>query len=183
MHKPIYRPPSVWVTQVLLILALINSVVALQNTFFLCSSSGLSFPSFSCSSPFVISILLSRFLALAIIFLAFWGLQKRKRYGQWLAVILLFVGMVAVIAESPYLKLIYHSITQWRPLPTPPYECWKKEFSFSSISYWCGYKSYRELVFMIILECLPAGLLGFPAIRLLYSEAAKQFFQVRSPSL
>jgi uncharacterized membrane protein len=175
MHKPVYRPPSVWVTQVLLVLALISSVVGLKTTLFLCSSAEPSF-SFSCSSPFAINALLSHFLALAITFLAFWGLQKRKRYGKWLAVSLLVVGMVAVIIESHFLKLIYHSITQWQPLPAPPYECWEKEFEWS-FRYSCGYRSHQELLSRFISEVFTPLILGFLAARLLCSEAAKRFFQ------
>lgn len=174
MHKSVYRPPSVWVTQILVMLTLINSGVALISTLFRCPSAE---PPFNCSSPSVINALLSGCLVLAITCLAFWGLQKRKRYGKWLAVSFLVGGMVIVIVESPLFQLIYYSITQWQPLPAPPYECWKKSSSVSMISYPCGYNSYGELIVRLISESVPALLLGFLAVRLLYSDASKRFFQ------
>jgi len=174
MNKPVYRPPSVWITQVLLIIALINLAIALPIRLFQCS---ITKPPFNCLSIFTINALLFDFLTLAIIFLTFWGLQKRKRYGKWLAVSLLVGGMVVGIFESNSFQLIYHSITQWQPLPAPPYECWEKNSSFNPISPSCGYHSYGELFFRIVLEVSPALLLGFLAVRLLCSDAVKRFFQ------
>jgi RsiW-degrading membrane proteinase PrsW (M82 family) len=60
-------------------------------------------------------------LGFAVLFLAFWGLQKRKPYGKWLAAVLLLLGMIAAIAESNSFQLISHAISQWQPLPAPPY--------------------------------------------------------------
>ena len=91
MNKPIHRPPSIWITQVLLVLPLINLVVALLFSLFQCSSAESSFNS---SSPSTIYALLPVCLALALLFLTVWGLQKRKNYGKWLAVSLLVCGMV-----------------------------------------------------------------------------------------
>ncbi|MEE3717064.1 hypothetical protein V2H45_09935 [Tumidithrix elongata RA019] len=172
MNDPIYRPPSVWITQVLLVLCLISLAIALPIALFQCSSAD---PPFNCSSPLAIHALLTGFFTFVMLFLTFWGLQKRKRYGKWLAVSFLIGGMVTAIPKSPSLQLIYRSIVQWRPLPTPPYECWQKE-PLSISSYSCGYSSYPELVIRIISEILPALLLGFLAFQLLYSPAAKLFF-------
>lgn len=174
MYQPVYRPPSVWVTQILLMLTLINSGVALISTLVLCPAAE---PPFNCLAPSTINTLLFSGLALAITFLAFWGLQKRKRYGKWLAASFLVGSMVIVIVEIPLVQLIYHSITQWQPLPAPPYECWKKDSPLSLISHSCGYKSYGELVARLTSESLPALLLGFLTVRLLRSDAAKRFFQ------
>lgn len=169
-----YRPPSVWITQVIVAVPLVNLIIALPVALFQCSTAS---PPSNCSSPFMINALIRGCTSLAIAFLTFWGLQKRKRYGKWLAVSLLVAATVIGIAESHSVQLIYHSIIQWQPLPAPPYECWKKKYSFDSISYSCGYKSYGEFMLTLASETLPALLLGFLAMRLLYSDAAKRFFQ------
>ncbi len=174
MNEPVYRPPSVWITQALLLPFLVATAIALPITLLQCFSSE---QMQSCSSPHRILAFLSSFLCFAVVLLTFWGLQKRKRYGKWLAVSLLIGGLVAGLAESRMLQLIYHSIAQWQPLPAPPYACWEKEHSFSRISHFCGYKSYQELVRRIISDILSASLLGFLAVRLLYSRDAKQFFR------
>jgi hypothetical protein len=139
MNKHVYRPPSVWITQVLLVVPLTQLLVVLPLMLFHCSSAK---PPFNCSSPSTISALLTGFSTLAIIFLIFWGLQKGKHYGKWLAVTLLLGGMVKEIADSRSLQLIYHSVIRWQPLPTPPYECWEKEVLLSNVRFSCGYESY-----------------------------------------
>lgn len=169
MSKPIYRPPSVWITQVLLVLTLINGVVVLAFMFSFCSLKSLN-----CQSPLTINVFLIYFPTLAIIFLAFWGLQKRRRYGKWLAVSLLISSMAGMLTKSDPIQLIYRSITQWQLLPAPPYQCWKGELG-SSIEYSCGYDSYLELMLRGISDILPALFPGFLAMRLLYSMDVKRF--------
>lgn len=174
MNKPVYRPPSVWITQIYLVPSLVSLAILLPISLFQCFSSE---QTLSCSSPPRIASFVTGFLTLVLVFLTFWGLQKRKRYGKWLAVSLLIGGMVAAIAESHSLQLIYRSITQWQPLPDPPYECWESdELLTIRRRQSCGYSSYQELALRIILDALPALLLGFLAVRLLYSHAAKRFF-------
>jgi hypothetical protein len=173
MNKPVYRPPSVWITQILLVPFLVNFVIILPIVLLQCSSSE---QTQSCSSPSRILAFLSSFLSFALVLSTFWGLQKRKRYGKWLAVNLLIGGLVVGLAKSHIFQLIYHSITQWHSLPAPPYECWKREYLFGNSSDSCGYKNYRELVWRIISDTLPSVILGFLAVRLLFGHAAKQFF-------
>ncbi|MCM1984953.1 hypothetical protein [Lyngbya confervoides] len=169
----VYRPPSVWITQFLLMVSLIGLVISLIITLVLCFSAN---PPFGCPLSFLIGILMSRLLAIALNFLAFWGLQRRKRYGKWLAVSLLVAGMVVVIVESPYFNLLFHSITHWQPLPVPPYECWENSVGYSNERYFCGYENYQQLALRSISEAFPALILGFLAVRLLYGEPARRFF-------
>jgi hypothetical protein len=173
MNNSIYRPPSVWITQALLVPFLISTAIALPIALFQCFSAE---QTQSCSSPIIVTSFATGLFSFVLVLLTFWGLQKRKQYGRWLAVILLVGGMVVAIADSHTLQLIYRSITQWQPLPAPPYECWEKEHAFSPISYSCGYKTYQELALRISLDVIPALLLGFLAARLLYSRPAKLFF-------
>lgn len=180
MNETAYRPPCVWITQALLVPLLATYAIGLPIALFLCLSSA---QRQSCLSPNMIPSLMATVLAFTLFLLTFWGLQKRKRYGKWLAVSLLMGGTISAIAESHSLQLIYHSIIQWRPLPAPPYECWEKRdliTRFSNRRQFCGYSSYRELVGRIVSEVLPALILGYLAVRLLYSRAAKNFFHSSS---
>lgn len=178
MSPPAYRPPSVWITQALLVPSLVTMAIALVIGLFQCFSSE---PTLSCTSPPRIASFVSGFVSFGLIFLTFWGLQTRKRYGRWLAVSMLIGGMIVAIAESHSFHLIYRSITQWQPLPAPPYDCWEKQHPFDNISYSCGYQTYPGMVARLTADILPALILGFLATRLLFSAAAKRFFQNRSP--
>jgi hypothetical protein len=149
----------------LLVSSLVILAIALPIALFNCFSSEQTLSCLSSRSSFFAT----GCLTLLLICLTFWGLQTRKRYGKWLAVSLLMGGMVVAIAESHSFQLIYRSITEWQPLPAPPHECWEGDSS-------CGYSSYLELALRIVSDLLRAMLLGFLAARLLYSDAAKQFF-------
>jgi len=109
--------------------------------------------------------------------LTVWGLQKRQRYGKWLAVSFLTGAMIVGIIDSPLprgLKVIYLSIIPSRGhLPDPLAEC---NHPFGDLTYFCGYESYQQLGWKIISDLLPSLVLGFLAFRLLYSHAAKRFF-------
>jgi hypothetical protein len=109
--------------------------------------------------------------------LTVWGLQKRKRYGKWLAVSFLTGAMIVGIIDSPLpraLKVIYLSIIPSRlTLPDPLAAC---NHPFGDLTYFCGYESYQELGWKIISDLFPSLVLGFLVFRLLYSHAAKRFF-------
>lgn len=175
MKEPVYRPPSVWITQALLLSYLVIKLLPLPVALFLCFSSKL-IP--SCLSTQSIVPLVGVFLGLSLIFLIFWGLQKRKHYGKWLAVSLLIGLMIPMISEGHLLRLVGRSIIQWRPLPTPPYLCWEPLDPLDGNSQdSCGYSSYLGLAVLITSDVLPAMLFGWLAARLLFSNAAKRFFQ------
>ncbi len=176
MNQHIYRPPSVWITQILLVLTFGNLAIALPAGLVQCFTSG---QIQSCSSFPKIASFVTGCLILVLLGLTFWGLQKRKRYSKWLAVSFLIGSMIVAIAQSPLLQLIYTSVTQGQSLPAS-YECWKED-GLSYISRSCGYSSYPEMVQRIVLDILPAMLLGFLAVRLLYSDAAKRFFYDTKP--
>ncbi len=173
MNEPVHRPPSVWITQILLVPSLLNFVIVVPIAMVQYFSAE---PMQSGSSSNRILDFGSGFLSFVLVLLTFWGLQKRKRYGKWLAVNLLIGGLVVGLAKSHIFQLIYYSIIQWHPLPIPPYECWEKAALFGNSIDSCGYKNYRELVWRIISDILPSVILGCLAFRLLYGHAAKQFF-------
>lgn len=96
------RPPSVWISQILLVifgllfiaLTLISiSVVAVANV----------------PALYFVWVLFNLGLGIGF-FVAFWGLMKRRRYGRWMAVgflSLMFVGSVAGQIARPSGPLPY----------------------------------------------------------------------------
>lgn len=175
MSQPVYRPPSVWITQVLLLLSLMNWTIALLISLFRCVSAK---QLFNCTSRVTVYEFLTGFLMIVVpACLTFWGLQKRQRYGKWLAVSILIGAMIVGILDSPLprtLEVIYLStISNRGTLPDPLDAC---NHPFGDLTYFCGYESYQELVWKIISDLVPSLILGFLAFRLLYSHAAKRFF-------
>lgn len=175
MNESVYRPPSVWITQILLLVSLITWAIALLISIFRCVSTA---QLFSCISRVTIYEFLNGFLMIVATGLAIWGLQKRQRYGKWLAVSLLIGAMIVGIIDSPLpraIQVIYLSTIPTRvPLPDPLVAC---NHPFGNLTYFCGYESYQALVWKIISDLAPSLILGFLAFRLLYSHAAKRFFQ------
>ncbi len=176
MSPPAYRPPSVWMTQALLVPSLVTMAIALVIGLFQCF---LSEQTLRCTSPPRLASFVSGFVSFALLLLTFWGLQTRKCYGRWLAVSMLIGGIIVAIAENHSFHLMYRSITQWQPLPAPPYECWEKEHSFSNFSQSCGYETYPGMAARFLVDFLPPLFLGFLATRLLFSSAVKRFFYNR----
>lgn len=170
MSQPVYRPPSVWITQILFLLSSINSAIAL----FRCFSADRPL---SCKSPVTIYGFLIDFFLIVLACLTVWGLQKKQRYSKWLAVSFLTGEMILGIIDSPLpkaIELIYLSVILSRgALPDPRDAC---NHPFGDLTYFCGYESYQALMLKIISDLLPSLILGFLAFRLLYSHAAKRFF-------
>jgi hypothetical protein len=173
LNKPVYRPFSVWIAQVGLVPPLVSLLIVMPIRFVQCFSAE---QMQSCLSSDGISSFVAGFFTFALAAVTFWGLQKRRHYGKWLAVILLIGGAVTTAKKSDFLQLVYRSITQWQPLPTPPYECWKSSLLDGNTSQSCGYSSYSELEIGIALDLLTTLFLGYLAVSLLYSDAAKRFF-------
>lgn len=171
MNQPIYRPPSVWITQVILVFWAISLLIPLFRCF-------LAKQLFNCTSPFTIYEFLIIFLMIVLACLAVWGMQKRQRYGKWLAVSFLIGAMIVGIMDSPlprFLQVIYFSIISSRgSLPDPLDAC---NHPFGDLTYFCGYKSYQELMLKIVSDLFPSLVMGFLTFRLLYSHAVKRFFQ------
>jgi hypothetical protein len=180
MEQRSAKPSSIWLTQFLLL-----SMILFVGIFYFpailldlaprCSTTGLQ----TCLIGKVILDLTSTVFLLAVLLLAVWGLQRRKRYGKWLGVAVLLFFMVGFMGQSPYFQMIYRLTAAGIPLPTPPYECALNRVMISKRNY-CGYSSYPDLVLRATLDILfPAILLGFLAIRVAFGQAATRFF---SPS-
>jgi hypothetical protein len=178
MGHPAGRPPSVWITQVLLLLSSVAFGVALLISVVRClwpAQRG------SCPSPVTLPELVLGLAMLACALLAFRGLQTRRRYGQLLAAALLAGSMVVGVVDSPLpraLRVVALSITPGGgPLPDPLQAC---GHPFGHLTYLCGHASYPQLLWAIAADLLPSLLVGVLAFRLLFSDAARRFFRTTS---
>lgn len=172
MDDEVKRPLSVWLTQALFLIVILQFAIAGLFVIFFCFSKGEA----NCFSRSRITDLVGAFGILLLMTLAFWALQRRKQSGRWLGAIILVAAMLVGMARNHYFQLFYGAIVEGRPLPIPPYECWKQ--SLANIEQTsCGYSSYLDLALRGVLGILfPQILLGLLASRLIYSHAVKRFF-------
>lgn len=174
MHDENRRPLSVWLTQAILFFGILQTPFLMLFGLSFCISQNKIQQCLS--QPQVLFALSIGTAMLVFLLVAFRGIQKRKLYGKWLGAIFLVVSMIASMGKSPYFQLLYASIAQGKPLPTPLYEWWVGDPG-SSISYGYGYSSYLDLALRGALDILfPRILIGLLAVRLLSSRAAKSFF-------
>jgi hypothetical protein len=173
MNPSVDRPPSIWITQAFLLLSIVSLLIPLLMGLFQCFSAGQTL--ICLSSPRIV-VLISTFVALSLLSLTFWGLQKGKLYGKWLAVIYLTSIVVVSIAKGDFFQIIYRSISRGQLIPAPPYECWEQKVMFGNFRRSCGYSNYSQMILMIVGDILPALLIGLLIARILYGNKAKQFF-------
>lgn len=96
MNTRIKRPPTVWLTQIFLILlALIFLLHFLSSLLSLLINPGEEFS----ISHIVISYLITPGMALLVL-IAFYGLVKRKVYGKWLSLLLVVIAWSLVILKE-----------------------------------------------------------------------------------
>ncbi len=177
MERSFGRPPSVWITQVLFLLSLLGFGVTLLGALLSCFSGG---SSTRCPASVTPTDVLTSLLVIVLAGLTFWGLQRRRRYGQGLGAILLIAAMVVGVFESPLPRALRVMLLSLLPggggLPDPLQAC---NHPFGVMTYLCGHSSYPALAWRIIADLLPALLLGVLAVRLLCSDAARRFFDQR----
>jgi hypothetical protein len=170
------RPLSVWLTQAILLLGGLQMLVALLGAISFCVAAG---ELRDCFSPPRLTVFVAGLIVLGIAWVTFRGLQRRKHYGRWLAIGFLIVGMVSLIADSPYFQLIYQFVIQGIPLPAPPYECWHDTDGLTQRS--CGYSSYPDLLLRGSLDILlPNSVAMILVLRLLRGRAVRRFFADRT---
>lgn len=141
------RPPSIWLTQALVIIfGLLLLCAFLINFIVLLTHLGEEFS--IVRTLLVYSVMLGVVLLLAI---ASWGLAKRKNYGRWLGVLslLLFWGLLIL------LKL---------RRPSGPYQYYE-------------YDNPTQLVGAIIVQVLMHGLILLLILRLSFSKRVGEFFR------
>lgn len=110
------RPLTVWIAQIFLVLFflafLFGGCLGLVEEFNSMSRNATPFPVMMFS--LAVGLLVITFFA-AIIFLAFWGLQKQKPYGKWLTLPLLTL-LLAVTLHSQVSDFLNGSDTKLREL-------------------------------------------------------------------
>jgi hypothetical protein len=178
MKRSVARPPSVWISQVLFLLSLIGFGVAFLGALLSCISGG---PSPRCPASVTPTDVLTSLLVIVLAGLTFWGLQKGRRYGQWLGAILLIAAVVVGLSDSPLPRalnvVLLSLLSGGGGLPDPLLPC---GHPFGGMTYLCGHSSYLALAWRVIADLLPTLLLGVLAVRLLGSDAARRFFHQRS---
>jgi hypothetical protein len=143
------RPPTVWLTQSLLIIfaLLLLSVLLLDLTMLLSRMrAGEDLPLVGAVIGFLI------ILGFALLLLiAFWGLAKRKRYGKWLGVLsLIFLWALILFAQV------------YRPKGRLQY------YKYDSPAQWVG---------GVIVRVFISGLFLVLISRLAFGKRVKEFFR------
>ena len=113
MNEKVKRPPSVWITQVLLIIfALLFSLIWLNSLRLFAA------PQSKASGGRFLIFTLIMLILLGMLSTAFWGLVKRRVYGRWLGIVsLIFIwGLLVYIqlfpSKGPYKRYEYDNATQ-----------------------------------------------------------------------
>ncbi len=141
------RPPTIWITQALVIIfALLILFALLINVVVLLTHLDGEFSVIRTLIGY--SVMLSVVLLLAI---AFWGLAKQKNYGRWLGVLslLLFWGLLILLKVRR---------------PSGPYEYYE-------------YDNAAQLAGAIIVQVVLHGLILLLILRLSFSKSIREFFR------
>ena len=141
------RPPTIWLTQALVIIfALLILFAFLVNFVVLLTHLGEEFS--IVRTLLVYAVMLGVVLLLAI---AFWGLAKRKNYGRWLSVslLLLFWGLLILMKLRR---------------PSGPYQYYE-------------YDNPAQLAGAVIVQVLLHGLILLLILRLSFSKSVREFFR------
>jgi hypothetical protein len=162
------RPLSVWITQILALFTLIPGIGLTILQLFGCF---LPMGATAClSTKGIIEILAAGSFVVMLVF-TFWGLQKRKKYGKWLGIIVLTVLTIALIFRSEYLPVISRFLLFRQQIPPPPYYGWKG----LTDSYSYGYSSYSDLITKSLFELLVCGSLIAVTVHLAIGKSVQRF--------
>ncbi len=167
------RPTSVWVTQALLVVCIVSTILAIAAAIAACFFTETS----QCSSPSgQLQLLLVLGLGMMMV-TAFRGLQHRKAYGRWLGAIFLVLLMLGAIAANRSLQLLYGATVGGDMALKPPYGEWRREGLLYETYY--GYSSYGQLLWQSLLNLGFCLIPGWIATRLVWSRAVHQFFRTK----
>ncbi len=157
----IQRPPSVWITIIVILLFLVPFLVGGVSPIARCLLSGAS----RCPS---LEILLRAVVVfggiVTITSFTFWGLLRRKSYGKWLGVMLLAM-LLGLMIMSEQSRIIYGYILSGgqrrNAMPAGYYE-------FSNVFQLLGAAAFTVLLHLSFL---------FLIFRLAFGRSARRYFQ------
>lgn len=169
MDDQVKRPLSVWLTQALFLIVILQFTIVLLLMLLVCLPKG-------CWSLLRTPYLIESSGQVLLMGAAFWGLQNRKQYGKWLGAISLVYGMWVSTTGSHYFQQFYSAIFEGQSLPVPPNNCWEGRVgSVDQTS--CSYSNYLDLVLRGVSALFPELLLGFLTLRLIFGRAVKRFLK------
>ena len=114
MDEKVSRPPSVWVTQTLLVIFVLLFLSLLFDPLLL---STVPLKELVFKARFLIFVLVM-FVLLAMLITAFWGLARRRIYGKWFGIVsLIFIWGLIIYTElfppqGPYKRYEYNNAVQ-----------------------------------------------------------------------
>src|ERR1051326_4479988 len=114
MDEKVRRPPSVWVTQVLLVIFVLLFLSLLFDPLLF---STVPLKELVLKARFLIFVLVM-FLLLAMLIAAFWGLARRRIYGKWFGIVsLIFIWGLIIYTQlfppqGPYQRHEYNNAAQ-----------------------------------------------------------------------
>jgi hypothetical protein len=156
----IKRPPSVWITQAITLLFLIpflfGGISSVVRCLFIGSSKCLSL-------EILLRVIVVSGGISTILFFAFWGLLRRKRYGKWLGVmsLALLLGLFLIGEQS---RVIYGYILSGgqvkRAMPAGYYD-------FTNDAQLIGAATFQVLLHLSLV---------FLIFRLAFARSAQRFF-------
>ncbi|HKX30697.1 MAG TPA: hypothetical protein VJ302_23610 [Blastocatellia bacterium] len=166
MKNRVKRPPSVWITLILILLCMLPFLKGLVSSVLRCLIGG---PEGCVTGIMILRWILVLGVTITLPLFAIWGLYQGKRYGQWLGIALLIV-VTAVMIANPTSKMAYSYILsagKVRQALPPEY------YNFSNDA--------QRLSGAITTVSMQAGLIIL-ILRLAFAKAARRYFQGEGPA-
>jgi Ca2+/Na+ antiporter len=161
------RPTSVWLTQALAIAWFISALATLLMT--LLEGARELRPETASAGFFMWGSSYGAIIARAglvafLSFITFWGLQRRKKYGRWSAIVLLALFLVMRMFDEEFSRLyryLIHGGSALQNLPSP----------------YLGYSSEGEMLGSILAMITIIPLIIILILRLALAKSVSVFFE------
>lgn len=169
MSSKISRPASVWITQVLLLFIVLSGLGAVVKSFQVCPISESEICSVGLTQRFFELIFAGGYLTSGVVGL--WGLQRRKKYGRWIG-ILVWTALIVTVLSSNETRMVYHFILYGsHDLPKLYPGAYYKDFPMNRF-----YPTHSGLVINSVLSILFNLLLVALAAHFSLAKTVRQFF-------